>query len=90
MSVLHTDGYTVGVNIYFAGDKDFLVAACGMSTFAVAEPGPNHSAMVYAHALLMIMLRFGLVHTIVLNADKKFYNTFQQMCKLLHLNVHTF
>ena len=38
MSVLHVDGYTVGANINFAGDKGFLIAACGMSTFAVAEP----------------------------------------------------
>ena len=89
MSILHIDGYTVGANINFAGDKGFLIAACGMSTFAVAEPVTNPSAMVYAQALLMIMLRFGLAHTIVLDADKKFYNTFRQMCELLRLNVHT-
>ena len=89
MSVLHIGGYTVGANINFAGDKGFLITTCGMSTFSVAEPVTNPSAMVYTQALLTIMLRFGLAHTIVIDADKKFYNTFRQMCKLLHLNVHT-
>ena len=37
----------------------------------------------------MIMLRFGIVHTIVLDADKNFFNTFRQMCKLLDPIVHT-
>ena len=60
-----------------------------MSTFAVAEPVTNPSAMVYAQALLMIMLCFGLAHTIVLYTNNNFYNTFRQMCELLRLNVHT-
>ena len=60
-----------------------------MSMFAVAKPVTNQSAMVYAKALLMIVLRFGLTHTIVLYAEKKFYNAFRQMCELLRLNVHT-
>ena len=89
MPVLHIEGYTVCANINFDGDKGFLVAACGMCTFAVAKPVTNLSAMVYAQALLMSMLRFGLAHTIVLDTDKKFYNTFRQMCELLRLNVHT-
>ena len=29
MSVLHINGYSVGANINLAGDKGFLVAACG-------------------------------------------------------------
>ena len=89
MSVLHIDGYSIGANVNFASDKSFLLAAFGMSTFAVAKPVTNPSAMVYTQALLMIMLRFGLACTIVLDADKKFYSTFQQMSELLRPNVHT-
>ena len=89
MSVLHIDGYAVGANVNFAGDKGFLISVCGMCMFAVAKPVTNPSGMVYAQALLMIVLRFGLAHTSVLGADKKFYNSFRQMCKLLRLNVHT-
>ena len=66
MTVLHVDGYCVGANINFAGDNAFLVAACGMSTFAVVEPVAKQSAETYAQALMMIMLRFGLAHTVVL------------------------
>ena len=45
--------------------------------------------MVYAQVLLVIMPRFGIVHTIVLNTGKENNNTFCQMCKLLRLKVHT-
>ena len=70
MSVLHINGYTVGANLNFAGDKGFLIAACGMCTFAVAKSETNPSAMVYAQDLLMIMLRFGLTHTIFLTRTR--------------------
>ena len=44
--VLHIDGYTVGANINFAGNKGFFVVACDMCTFTVAKPVINPSAMV--------------------------------------------
>ena len=37
----------------------------------------------------MIMLRFGLARTIVLDKDSNFYAVFAQSCLLLDLNVHT-
>ena len=89
MTVLHVDGYQVGANINFAGDKGFLLAACGMSTFAIAEPAPKPSAETYAQLLMMIMLCFGLAHTIVLDKDSKFHDTFRQLCQLMRLNTHT-
>ena len=76
MNVLHVDGYSVGANINFAGDKGFLIATCGMCTFAVAEPVSKTDSTMYAQALLMIMLRFSFTHTIVLDKDSKFYATF--------------
>ena len=30
MNLLHVDGFTVGESINYAGDKGFLIAACGM------------------------------------------------------------
>ena len=89
MNALHIDGYSVGSNYNYAGDKGFLIAACGMCTFAVAEPVSEPSSTTYAQALSMIMLRFGLAHTIVLDKDSKFYATFKQTCELLQINVHT-
>ena len=72
MNVLHVDGYSVGANINFLGDKAFLIAACRMCIFAVAEPVSNTDSTIYAQALLVIMLRFGFAHTIVLDKDSKF------------------
>ena len=58
MSVLHIDGYSVGVSLNFAGDKGFLIAVCSMCNFAVAKPIDEPSARDYAQALVMIMFRF--------------------------------
>ena len=41
MNVLHVDDFTVGASINYTGDKSFLVAACVMCTFAVADPVPE-------------------------------------------------
>ena len=84
MNVLHVDGYSVGADTNFDGDKGFLIAACGMSTFTVAEPVSKTDSTIYAQALLMIMLRFGFAHTIVLDKDSKCYATFAQTCQLMN------
>ena len=89
MNVLHVDDFTVGASINYTGDKSFLVAACVMCTFAVADPVPESNWTTYAQALSMIMLRFRLAHTIVLDKDSKFYAVFSQSCLLLDLYVHT-
>ena len=89
MNVLHVDDFTVGASINYAGDKGFLISACGMCTFAVVDPVPELNWTTYDLALSMIMLRFRLAHTIVLDKDSKFYAVFAQSCLLLDLNVHT-
>ena len=89
MNVLHVDGFTVRASINYAGDKGFLVSAYGVCTFAVAEPVPESNSATYAQDLSMILLRFGLAHTIVLDKDSKFYAVFDKSCLLLDLNVNT-
>ena len=89
MTVLHVDGYQVGTDVNFSGDRCFLVACCGMCTFAAAEPVAKANSTNYAQALVMTMLRYGIAHTIVLDKDSKFYATFRQTCELLQLNAHT-
>lgn len=77
MSVRHVDGYTVGANINFAGDKGLLIAACGMCTFGVAEPVTTVNTASHTQALMMIMLRFVFAHTIILDKNSKFHDTFK-------------
>ena len=89
MNVLHVDGFTIRASINYAGDKGFLVAACGMFNFAVAETVPESNSTNYAHTLSMIMLRFGLANTILIDKDSKSYAFFAQSCLILDLNVHT-
>ena len=87
--VLHVNGYSIGVNINFSGDKRFLIAACGMCTFAIAESVAEIDSITYAQALLIIMLCLGLAHIIVLDKDSKFHTTFAETCQLMNFNVHT-
>ena len=89
MSVLHIDGYAVGADVNFAGGKIFLIAICGMSSFAVVEPVTNPSSTSFAQALMAMMLCFGFAHNIVLDKDSKYYAAFCQTCELLQLKVHT-
>ena len=89
MLVLHLDVYSIGSQISFDGDKQYLIAACGMTTFGVCEPISSANSTTLAQALMQIMLRFGMAHTIVLDRDSKFFATFKAVCELLVLNVHT-
>ena len=76
MMVLHVDIYTVGATILFAGDKSFLIASCGMTTFSCCEPVPESNSTTFAQAIMAVMLRHGFAHTLVLDWDSKFFATF--------------
>ena len=89
MSLLHINGYSICVNLNFAWDKRSPIAACGICNFATAEAVSNPSTLLYTQALFIIVFHFGIAHTIMLGADKKFYNIFKQMCELLDHNART-
>ncbi len=48
--VLHIDGYQAGKESGFEGSSHYLIACCGMCTFAVMEPVTNANATSYASA----------------------------------------
>ena len=72
MRVLFVDIYAAGAEFNFEGTKHYLIAACGMSTFAIAEDTAEQNSTVFAGALMRIWLRFGFSHTIVVDKDSKF------------------
>jgi uncharacterized membrane protein YadS len=65
MKVIHIDGYAVGKQQGFEGSELYLIACCGMCAFAAVEPVSNASARTFASAIMKIMLRYGLSHTVV-------------------------
>jgi hypothetical protein len=89
MMVLHVDGYDAGAHASFEGDKTYVVAVCGMTTFAVMEPVRSKNAEGFAVALMRILLRFGIFHTIVLDKASAFCSVFEKVVDLLQLNSHT-
>ena len=88
MLVLHVDIYAAGTEFNFEGNRHYLIAACGMTAFAVAEPTATQDAATFASALMKIWLRHGFSHTIVVDKDSKFRATFAETADLLGINIH--
>ena len=88
MKVIHIDGYAAGKQQGFKGSEICLIACCGMCTFAALEPVSNASAKTFASAIMKIMLRYSLSHTIVLDKDSKFLGVCQESLDLLPINCH--
>ena len=88
MKVIHINGYAAGKQQGFEGSEIYLIACCGMCTFAAVEPVSNASAKTFASAIMKIMLRYGLSHTVVLDKDSKFLGVCRESLDLLHINCH--
>ena len=86
--VLHVDIYVAGKFAGFEGCTVFLIACCGMCSFACMEPVNHANAESFASALMKIQLRFGLCHTIVLDKDSKFLGVFKESLDLLKIHYH--
>ena len=89
MMVLHADGFDAGAIKNFEGDATYLIVACGMTAFAIMEPVRSKDAKGFAAALMKILLRFGMCHTIVIDKSSLFYGVFKEVTELLQLNTHT-
>eukprot|EP00956_Cyclotella_meneghiniana_P020963 scaffold37640_cov83-Cyclotella_meneghiniana.AAC.2 len=87
--VVHIDGYSAGSGKNFDGESTYLIAACGMTGFAVMEPVSTPDATGFAKCLMRILLRFGLCHTLVLDKASPFLGVFREVCALLQFNTHT-
>jgi hypothetical protein len=86
--VLHIDGYQAGKETGFEGSSHYLIACCGMCTFATMEPITNANAASYASAIMKIILRFGFCHTCVLDKASKFFGVCREALDLLKIDCH--
>jgi hypothetical protein len=84
--VLHIDGYQAGKESGFEGSSHYLIACCGMRTFAAMEAITNANATSYATAIMKIILRFGFCHTCILDKDSKFFGMCREALSLLQIN----
>ena len=88
MRVLFVDIYAAGAEANFSGTKYYLIAACGMTSFAICEDTPKQNSTVFATALMKIWLLFGFSHTIVVDKDSKFLGESKNTAALLKINIH--
>ncbi len=88
--MLFVDGYSAGKHFGFKGSEVYLIAACGMTGFAVMEPIQHVTSPSFALGIMKIQLPFGLCHTIMLDKDSKFFGVFKEAVDLLQINGHVF
>ena len=88
MMVLHADGFQAGSHANFEGEEIYLIVCCGMTGFAMMEPVKSETAKGFAAALMRILLRFGLCHTIILDKASAFLSVFKEVMDLLQMNYH--
>ena len=86
--VIHADGFSAGAGKNFDGESTYLITCCGMTGFAAVEPVKSTDAAGFAAALMRILLRFGLCHTLVVDKASVFFSVFRQVVDLLKLNLH--
>ena len=88
MRVLFVDVYAAGTEVNFDGTKNYLIAACGMTSFAICEDTAETTAEAFAKAIMKIWLRFGFSHTIVVDKASTFRGVFAETAALLGINIH--
>ena len=88
MMVLHADGFNAGAIKNFEGDATYLIVSCGMTAFSIMEPVRTKDAKGFAAALMKILLRFGMCHTLVIDKSSLFFGVFKEVVVLLCLNYH--
>ena len=88
MQVLFVDIYSAVTEINFGGTKQYLIGACGMTSFGICEPTAEQNSSAFTSALMKIWLSFGFSHTIVVDKDSKFLGVFSQTAALLNINIH--
>ncbi len=87
--VLHINGYQAGRESGFEGSSHYLIACCGMCTFAVMESVANANSTTYASAIMkIILLGFGFCHTCIFDKDSKFFGVCREAIDLLQINCH--
>jgi hypothetical protein len=86
--VLHVDACQASTVKGFEGSKVYLIACCGMYSFAAMEPVSNASAKSFASAFICIILRYGFCRTVVLDKNTKFMRVFKESLNLLNINYH--
>ena len=88
MKVLFVDIYAASTEFNFEGTRHYLIAACGMASFAVCEDTAEKNSTVLSVALVKRWLCLGFLHIIVVDKDSKFLGEFVKTAALLKINIH--
>jgi hypothetical protein len=87
--VLFIDAYSAGKHSSFDGSEVYLIACRGMTGFASMEPIQHANSKTFASAGIMkVQLRYGFLHTVILDKDSNFLGVCSEVLDLLQINRH--
>jgi len=86
--IMHMDLWAPGKIVSAASSKTqmLLNAMCNLTQFVISSVVENLTAEVLAQALMEdVVLTFGMVAVVVVDADSKFLHVFEEMCTELKI-----
>lgn len=86
--IMHIDLWQPGKLITKSGTTIFLLnCMCDLTQFVVSEVVESPNASILAKAFMdHVVLTFGICSVVVVDADSKFKDVFQEMCKILKIH----
>ena len=88
MNCVHADVYSAGSTTSIQGYIALMIVMCHMTGFVMIEPIKESTSEEFARAFYVCMLRYGLSHMVVTDADSKFKYIFRQMVTILKIQHH--
>jgi hypothetical protein len=88
MNTVHADVWVPGKTVGYDGNTALMIVLCHMTGFVAVEPLKELNSTTFAQSIYTILLRYGICHMIITDADSKFKGEFAGMVKLLKVRHH--
>jgi hypothetical protein len=86
--VVHADAWVPGKTESFDGFTGLMIVVDHMTGFAAIEPIKEMNSSLFARSVYVILLRYGLSHTVITGPDSKFKGQFKEAFATLKIHHH--
>jgi hypothetical protein len=84
----HADAWVPGKTESFDGFTGLMIVVDHMTGFAAIEPIKEMNSSSFARSVYVILLRYGLSHTVITNPDSKLKGQFKEAFATLKIHHH--
>jgi hypothetical protein len=85
---VHADAWVPGKTESFDEFTGLMIAVDHMTGFAAIEPIKEMNSSSFARSVYVILLRYGLSHTVITDRDSKFKGQFKEAFAILKIHHH--